>query len=289
MDNKSKKNEKIKAKDNSCNRVVIVQSILSAVILALLVFLSSKASDDALKSDYKALMQWDISGEMAAAAESAKQYLYGKNMWSVEDVAVTLYDEDTTVYETSAEDTCVTAEATTESTTAETDSTVFEEETTSEISAAGGVDLENYEAAENTSFAPVKTTSKILSPIENPKYTSYFGYRISPITGERSFHTGLDMAAPKGTKIRAAFSGTVSKIGEDSRAGKYIFLTHSDGFVTFYCHCSEILADEGANIRQGETVAKVGSTGWSTGPHLHFEVRKDGVRLNPLWLLKNDC
>ena len=64
-------------------------------------------------------------------------------------------------------------------------------------------------------------------------------------------------------------------------------MTHSDGFETFYCHLSEILAEEGAVIRQGETIALVGSTGWSTGPHLHFEVRNEGERLNPLWVLED--
>lgn len=154
---------------------------------------------------------------------------------------------------------------------------------------AGGDDLTLYEATENTSFAPLYATAKIIPPIENGRYTSLFGYRINPVSQEFSFHTGIDIAADEGTNIRATFSGKVTKIGEDSRSGKYIYLTHDDGLVTFYCHCSEILADEGAVIRQGETIALVGSTGWSTGPHLHFEVRKNNIRYNPLYLLENDC
>ena len=78
-------------------------------------------------------------------------------------------------------------------------------------------------------------------------------------------------------------------MGEDSRAGKYIFLEHDDGVVTFYCHCSEITARMGDVIRGGEMIARIGSTGWSTGPHLHFEIRKDNIRLNPMWALENDC
>lgn len=152
----------------------------------------------------------------------------------------------------------------------------------------GGEDMAIYKAEENTSFAPFVMTDKLLNPIENGRYTSYFGYRTNPITGEWSFHTGLDIAAAKGTPIRAAQSGRVTRIGEDSRAGKYVFLTHSDGFVTFYCHCSEILVEENMNINRGETIARVGSTGWSTGPHLHFEIRRDGIRLNPLWALEDD-
>ncbi len=159
------------------------------------------------------------------------------------------------------------------------------EATTSEYNGVGGADIEYRKAAENTSFAPVFSTSEIVSPIENGRYTSYFGYRINPITGDYGFHSGLDIAAPKGTRIRAAFNGKVIKSGFDAQAGNYMYLSHDDGFVTFYCHCSELLAEQDAVVRQGETIALVGSTGSSTGPHLHFEVRKDNIRYNPLWLL----
>lgn len=153
----------------------------------------------------------------------------------------------------------------------------------------GGVDIKTYEAEKNTSFSPYTVTAKITPPVENGRYTSGFGYRTNPITGEFTFHTGVDIAAPSGTPIRAAYNGTVTKVGEDSRAGKYIFLEHDDGFVTFYCHCSDIIAEKDSVIRQGEMIARIGSTGWSTGPHLHFEIRKDNIRLNPMWALENDC
>ena len=160
---------------------------------------------------------------------------------------------------------------------------------TTALYGSGGEDMKLYKAEANTSFAPFVTTDKVLSPIANGRYTSYFGYRTNPITGEWSFHTGLDIAAEKGTPIRAALSGKITRTGEDSRAGKYVFITHSDGFVTFYCHCSEILVEENMVINRGETIARVGSTGWSTGPHLHFEIRCNGIRLNPLWALEDDC
>ena len=143
-------------------------------------------------------------------------------------------------------------------------------------------------ATENTSFSPVSVTAPIVRPVSGGRYSSKFGYRTNPITNEYSFHTGLDIAVPEGTKIKAAYGGQVRTVGEDNHSGKYIVITHSDGFETFYCHCSKILAEEGAVIRQGETVALVGSTGWSTGPHLHFEVRKDGKRLNPLPILNGN-
>ena len=151
---------------------------------------------------------------------------------------------------------------------------------------SGGKDLEYSKATENASFSPVFATTKIISPIENGRYTSYFGYRTNPISGVYGFHGGLDIAAPEDTRIRAAFNGKVIKSGFDSQAGNYIYLSHDNGFVTFYCHCSEILAVNGSVVRQGETIALVGTTGYSTGPHLHFEVRRNNVRYNPLWLLE---
>ena len=287
MEKTNSKQKETKQKDSGYNRVVVCQMIFSVVILALIVFLCRSSGEAGLKNDYRALMQWDISEKALETVMSVKQYFSGENMWAVESASVTLYESDTTEQTTSNAVSETENESTNE---AETTEEVTENATTQQTDIpSGGVDLEVYEATDNTSFAPIKATSQILNPIENPRYTSFFGYRISPITGKRSFHTGIDIAAPLGTKIRAAYSGKVTKVGEDSRAGKYIFLTHDDGFVTFYCHCSEILAEEDANIRQGETIAKVGSTGWSTGPHLHFEVRKDGIRLNPMWLLEDDC
>ena len=93
---------------------------------------------------------------------------------------------------------------------------------------------------------------------------------------------------PTGTKIHAAYHGQVRAVGEDSRAGKYIILRHDDALETFYCHCSRIDAAEGDMVDAGDVIARVGSTGWSTGPHVHFEVRKNGERLNPLQLLEDD-
>ncbi len=161
--------------------------------------------------------------------------------------------------------------------------------TDAEPEGSGGDDLEVFEATEKTDFAPFVTTDKLLFPVKGGRYTSYFGYRIHPITNKWSFHTGIDIAAEEGTPVRAPLKGKITRIGEDSRSGKYLFITHSDGFVTFYCHCSEILVSEGMNINKGEAVARVGSTGQSTGPHLHFEIRHNEIRLNPIWVLDNDC
>lgn len=115
--------------------------------------------------------------------------------------------------------------------------------------------------------------------------TSEYSYRIHPISGQYLFHSGLDIGADEGTDIKSALDGTVSEIdtrGETSY-GKYIVVSHSDNTSTLYGHCSKIVASEGDKVSKGEVIAKVGSTGNSTGPHLHFEVRVNGVRLNPQW------
>lgn len=130
------------------------------------------------------------------------------------------------------------------------------------------------------SFSPYYTTAKACMPV-NGRISSPFGRREDPFTGEPSLHSGLDIAAAQGTPIAAAFYGTVTKVGEDSIAGKYIRLTHAGGLETFYCHCSEIVAPLNAVIRQGETVALVGETGMATGPHVHFEVRINGLKYDP--------
>ncbi len=271
---KNAKEQAVKKKD--MYTAVLIGQIISAVILVLAFNFSVKPNESAYRQ-LKDMLGLELF-TLGDIAETLKSYFSGENSWAVSgnNVTVIVDATDSTGKKSSEE-----AEA--------EETEVPETEETDNLNGEGGEDLDIYEAAANTSFAPIKATSPAIMPIENGRYTSYFGYRINPITDEFSFHTGLDIAAAEGTKIRAAYSGKVTKVGEDSRAGKYIFISHDDGFVTFYCHCSEVLAEVGANIRQGETIARVGSTGWSTGPHLHFEVRKDNIRYNPLYILENDA
>ena len=114
--------------------------------------------------------------------------------------------------------------------------------------------------------------------------TSRFG-AISKI--RTSAHKGLDIAAPKGTKIKAAAGGTVTHASTDKSLGKYVIISHGNGVVTCYAHCSALYVSVGQNVGQGDTIAAVGSTGNSTGNHLHLEIRKDGVALNPQHYLYN--
>ena len=97
----------------------------------------------------------------------------------------------------------------------------------------------------------------------------------------KSSHTGLDIATSLGTPILAAASGTVTFSGWKGSYGKMIAITHSNGIQTYYCHCNALYVTAGSSVSQGQTIAAVGSTGNSTGPHLHFEIRINGVAYNP--------
>ena len=121
------------------------------------------------------------------------------------------------------------------------------------------------------------TTGRISSP---------FGFRRSPFTGARQFHGGLDIAAPTGTPIRAAMSGRIARVSYNSILGNYVIINHHSGFRTLYAHMHVVRVRAGANVATGERIGDVGSTGLSTGPHLHFEVHRNGVRVNPRTLLR---
>ncbi len=117
----------------------------------------------------------------------------------------------------------------------------------------------------------------VLGQISSP-----FGWRKSPFGRRRVFHSGLDIRAPRGTVIKAASSGVVVHSGWMGGYGKTIVVSHSKGLTTLYGHCSRLIARRGMKISQGQTIALVGSTGRSTGNHLHFEVRVNGSPRNPL-------
>lgn len=163
------------------------------------------------------------------------------------------------------------------------DMTPAEEETSLP---SGGEDIALYEATENVCFAPIETTVDICLPVEG-EFTSRFGYRTHPITGKFGIHNGLDIAAPEGTKISAAFNGVVKEVGYNKVRGNYILIAHGGETKTLYMHCSEVIAPEGAVVRQGEIIALVGNTGWSTGAHLHFSIIIGGKYCNPEWLLND--
>ena len=113
------------------------------------------------------------------------------------------------------------------------------------------------------------------------RISSGFGIRTSPTKGASSNHQGIDIPASTGAAITAAASGTVVISTYSYSAGNYIMISHGGGVYTVYMHCSQILASEGQTVKQGQTIAKVGSTGYSTGSHLHFGIRSGGRYVNP--------
>ena len=126
----------------------------------------------------------------------------------------------------------------------------------------------------------VRGTGRYLWPADGSP-SSPFGYRVHPIFGTLRFHSGLDIAAGGGAPIRAADSGTVIHSGWYGGYGNCLIIDHGGGYSTLYAHCSALYVSYGQAVRQGQTVAAVGSTGYSTGPHLHFEVRINGNPVDP--------
>ena len=113
------------------------------------------------------------------------------------------------------------------------------------------------------------------------RITSGFGGRSSPTEGASSNHKGIDIGASTGSDILAAAGGTVTISTYSSSAGNYIMISHGGGVSTVYMHCSQRLVEVGDTVSQGQVIAKVGSTGYSTGPHLHFEIRSGGGNVDP--------
>ncbi|NNM54556.1 MAG: M23 family metallopeptidase [Spirochaetales bacterium] len=122
-------------------------------------------------------------------------------------------------------------------------------------------------------------------PLPHAILTSPFGMRPNPFTGKPDFHAGVDLAAPIGTDVFAAQDGTVADLGYNPILGNHIILKHAGGWETVYAHLSRILVFLNETVRSGTIIGKVGSTGESTGPHLHFEIKKNGIPVNPLPLL----
>ena len=118
------------------------------------------------------------------------------------------------------------------------------------------------------------------------RWSSPYGWRADPFTGVQSFHTGTDMACPEGTPILAAMSGKIADVGSNRTYGNYIIINHGNGYQTLYAHMSKTIAKKGQWVSQGTKIGLVGSTGYSTGPHLHFMVYKNGNRIDPMTVLK---
>jgi len=120
------------------------------------------------------------------------------------------------------------------------------------------------------------------------RISSRFGERRDPIHGRHRHHSGVDIAAGRGTPIPAAAAGTVVFAGRRGGYGNLVEIEHADGRRTRYAHTDRILVAAGDRVEDGQTIASVGSTGRSTGPHLHFEVRENGAGVDPLQIIAKD-
>lgn len=123
------------------------------------------------------------------------------------------------------------------------------------------------------------------APLKTARITSRFDYRVNPVTGRYVFHTGMDLGAAKGSDIYAMKGGNVVRAAYDGGYGNFVVIEHDNGIRTLYAHCSKLLVEAGDSVKKGQVIALVGSTGNSTGPHLHIEFRKDNQRYDPEWVI----
>jgi murein DD-endopeptidase MepM/ murein hydrolase activator NlpD len=130
-----------------------------------------------------------------------------------------------------------------------------------------------------------KANVKFIVPASAP-LGSKFGERLHPIKGKVEMHKGIDIKANYGAPIKAAMAGKVIEAGPNSSFGNMVKIDHQNGYSTLYAHCSVIVTKKGEMVKQGDVISKVGSTGTSTGPHLHFEIWKNGTPVNPLDYVK---
>ncbi|MBE6924209.1 MAG: M23 family metallopeptidase [Ruminococcaceae bacterium] len=119
-------------------------------------------------------------------------------------------------------------------------------------------------------------------PCDYVRLTSPFGYRWHPTTGEWSMHRGVDLAGPKGTPIYASRSGYVTVATYNSISGNYVTINHQDGYSSVYMHMTHDVVDVGDYVKAGQLIGYMGSTGRSTGPHLHFGISYKGTYVNPM-------
>jgi murein DD-endopeptidase MepM/ murein hydrolase activator NlpD len=142
--------------------------------------------------------------------------------------------------------------------------------------------LEQYLMTQDTIAASIPTGK----PVESGWVSSFYGYRVDPFNGKKTFHEGIDIAGKEGSEVLAVADGIVTWVGERGGYGTLVEVDHGNGYVTRYAHNKATEVEKGQRVARGETVALMGSTGRSTGPHVHFEVLRDGKHVNPYNFLK---
>ncbi|EHL10586.1 hypothetical protein HMPREF9629_00801 [Peptoanaerobacter stomatis] len=147
-------------------------------------------------------------------------------------------------------------------------------------------ELKQLTASNQNSYKGTYSGGKFAFPVSGGVLTSYFGYRNHPILNRKILHTGIDIGGSMGTPIISADNGKVIYAGPKSTYGNTVMIDHGSGVVTLYAHCSSIDVSVGQTVSKGQVIAKVGTSGRSTGPHLHFEVRINGEFTDPLPYVK---
>ncbi|NCE64229.1 M23 family peptidase [Pseudoflavonifractor sp. 524-17] len=148
------------------------------------------------------------------------------------------------------------------------------------------VDYTGPDLPENTTMDQYRLdVGETVSPVMG-WVSSAFGWREHPVDGGEKFHNGVDLAVNLGTPVAAFAGGTVDYIGDSPVYGLYLQIRHSNGVTSFYAHCDKLLVQQGQSVAAGDIVAQAGETGNATGPHLHFELKRDGVRLNPIYYIE---
>lgn len=295
--NERKKNKNIKPERDGYFSVILSQIICSVAVVILFFFTSSTSQGYEIAQSYRAFLKDDfLTAEVDSAVSGMKEYLLeGASSFAVSKNTVVPYDDSLLSESESQQDeqkSPYEAEIQEENDTSEAEINSSEETLTESSSQPSVLTAARVmPGEEKQSSVPLKLVykreQKMIFPLDEGRYTSYYGERTDPISEGSDFHKGVDIGADEGDRIMAVLDGKVTSTGEDGRSGKYIFLEHENGSVTFYCHCSKVLRKKGDTVKQGETIALVGSTGYSTGPHLHFEVRIKGVSIDPLPLIEH--
>lgn len=271
-------------------QLVAVQSI-SCLVVVLLAFVFRMVGGSAFaqlrKSFNQSIMDNSLLATLAALWENPSSDDYSLSDSDVSD--------DSSLPENSAEESSSLQESsgTAAATSAVPSATTADTSTKSTSAASGGKDLtvttkKVFYAPEGASFVPLKTNRLAAEPLAKGVVSSGYGYRENPTKGGISFHQGLDIAADTGSPVASMYFGVVAETGQNASYGKYIRLYHGNGLEILYAHCSEILAQKGAVVKAGEIVAKTGSTGDSTGPHLHIEVIVYGIHYDPAGIVATE-
>ena len=268
MDNGKKINSAKKNKKNDYFYKIIGVQFLAVAFMVILLIIVCRLDAVTVREKYTSLMLKDMSWHevWASAKETAMFVFRPVDIDSVKDNATSQISEDTETAEAEEQQTNTAGSEPAEE--EKTEKAQTEKEETTERKTAEVMSL-------------FSSDSQITLPLHG-RISSRFGSRIDPISGEGAVHKAVDIAVNEGTRVGAAWDGIVTEAGNAPKKGNYIWMVHKNGCETLYCHLSELLVKKGDVIRAGEAIALSGNTGYSTGPHLHFGIRKNGEMVDPL-------